>query len=77
VLPRPKHVERFSVRFPRRVRHDARAGVRLRRRRHDAVLGYGASRRHGHETDSGRETLESSGDESLFIDDAQLLNAEE
>ena len=40
-------------------------------------FGYGASRRYGNTADSGRKPLESSGDESLFVDEAELLNAEE
>ncbi len=32
---------------------------------------------YGNTADSGRKPLESSGDESLFVDDAELLNAEE
>jgi energy-coupling factor transporter ATP-binding protein EcfA2 len=78
VLMRPKRVETFSVRFPKRVRNtmpapvwDFDGGGTMQ------YFGYGASRRHGHEADSGRKPLESSGDESLFVDDAQLLNAEE
>jgi energy-coupling factor transporter ATP-binding protein EcfA2 len=78
VLMRPKRIERFSVKFPKRARNtmpapvwDFDGGGAIK------YFGYGASRRHGNEADSGRKPLESSGDESLFVDDAQLLNAEE
>ena len=78
VLMRPKKVEKFTVRFPKRARNampaplwDFNGAGSLH------YFGYGASRRHGNEADSGRKPLESSGDESLFVDDAQLLNAEE
>jgi energy-coupling factor transporter ATP-binding protein EcfA2 len=78
VLMRPKKVERFSVRFPKRARNAMPAPVwDFNGAGAIQYFGYGASRRHGNEADSGRKPLESSGDESLFVDDAQLLNAEE
>jgi energy-coupling factor transporter ATP-binding protein EcfA2 len=78
VLMRPKKVEKFTVRFPKRARNAMPAPVwdfngagAIR------YFGYGAARRHGSEADAGRKPIESSGDESLFVDDAKLLNAEE
>lgn len=78
VLMRPKAMGKFSVRFPKRNRNVMPAPVwDFNRGGTMQYFGYGASRRHGNEADSGRKPLESSGDESLFVDDAHLLNAEE
>jgi energy-coupling factor transporter ATP-binding protein EcfA2 len=78
VLMRPKRVQTFSVTFPKRARNAMPAPVwDFNGDGMMQYFGYGASRRHGSEADSGRKPIESSGDESLFIDDAQLLNAEE
>ena len=78
VLLRPREVAPFAVRYaPERRRTTPPPRWDFDR---DGMLnycGYGASRRHGQAADSGRKPLESSGDESLFIDDAELLNAEE
>jgi energy-coupling factor transporter ATP-binding protein EcfA2 len=78
VLLRPREIAQFSVRYGPERRHQSppprwdfnRDGTL-------SYFGYGASRRYGNTADSGRKPLESSGDESLFVDEADLLNAEE
>lgn len=78
VLMRPREVASFSVRYgAQRGRQDPPPRWDFNRDGSLNYFGYGASRRHGHAADSGRKPLESSGDESLFVDDAELLNAEE
>lgn len=78
VLLRPKEVAEFSVRYsPERRRQSPPPSWDFNRDGTLIYFGYGASRRHGQAADSGRKPLESSADESLFVDDAELLNAEE
>ncbi len=78
VLLRPREVAPFTVRYaPERRRTSPPPRWDFDRDGMLSYCGYGASRRHGQAADSGRKPLESSGDESLFIDDAELLNAEE
>ncbi len=78
VLLRPREVAEFSVRYaPERRRQIPPPRWDFDRDGTLNYFGYGASRRHGSAADSGRKPLESSGDESLFVDEAELLNAEE
>ncbi len=78
VLLRPREVAEFSVRYsPERRRQSPPPRWDFNRDGTLIYFGYGASRRHGQAADSGRKPLESSADESLFVDDAELLNAEE
>jgi energy-coupling factor transporter ATP-binding protein EcfA2 len=78
VLMRPKEIAEFSVRYaPERRRQSPPPRWDFNRDGTLDYFGYGAARRHGSAADSGRKPLESSGDESLFMDDADLLNAEE
>ena len=78
VLLRPREVAEFSVRYaPERRRQTPPPRWDFNRDGTLNYFGYGASRRYGNTADSGRKPLESSGDESLFVDDADLLNAEE
>lgn len=78
VLMRPKEVAEFSVRYaPEKRRQTPPPRWDFNRDGTLDYFGYGAARRHGSAADSGRKPLESSGDESLFVDDADLLNAEE
>jgi energy-coupling factor transporter ATP-binding protein EcfA2 len=78
VLLRPRETAPFTVRYaPQRRRTSPPPRWDFDRDGTLNYCGYGASRRHGQAADSGRKPLESSGDESLFIDDAELLNAEE
>jgi hypothetical protein len=78
VLLRPREVAPFTVRYgPERRRTAPPPRWDFDRDGTMSYFGYGASRRHGQAADSGRKPLDSSGDESLFIDDAELLNAEE
>ncbi len=78
VLLRPREVAEFSVRYsPARRRQSPPPRWDFNRDGTLIYFGYGASRRHGQAADSGRKPLESSADESLFVDDAELLNAEE
>ena len=78
VLLRPREVAEFSVRYaPDRRRQSPPPGWDFNRDGTLNYFGYGASRRYGNTADSGRKPLESSGDESLFVDEAELLNAEE
>ncbi len=78
VLLRPKEIAEFSVRYsPERRRQNPPPRWDFNRDGMLIYFGYGASRRHGQAADSGRKPLESSADESLFVDDAELLNAEE
>lgn len=78
VLLRPREVAAFSVRYGP-ARRGQSPPPRWDFDRDGALnyFGYGASRRYGNTADSGRKPLESSGDESLFVEDAELLNAEE
>ena len=77
-LLRPREVAEFSVRYsPARRRQSPPPRWDFNRDGTLIYFGYGASRRHGQAADSGRKPLESSADESLFVDDAELLNAEE
>lgn len=78
VLLRPREVAEFSVRYaPERRRQSPSPRWDFDRDGTLNYFGYGASRRYGNTADSGRKPLESSGDESLFVDEAELLNAEE
>ena len=78
VLLRPREVAEFSVRYaPERRRQSPPPRWDFNRDGTLNYFGYGASRRYGNTADSGRKPLESSGDESLFVDEAELLNAEE
>jgi energy-coupling factor transporter ATP-binding protein EcfA2 len=78
VLLRPREVSEFSVRYlPERGRQSTPPRWDFNRDGTLNYFGYGASRRYGNTADSGRKPLESSGDESLFVDEAELLNAEE
>lgn len=78
VLLRPREVAEFSVRYaPERRRQSPPPRWDFNRDGALNYFGYGASRRYGSAADSGRKPLDSSGDESLFVDDAELLNAEE
>ncbi|HXV65312.1 MAG TPA: AAA family ATPase [Vicinamibacteria bacterium] len=78
VLLRPREVAQFSVRYaPERRRQSPPPRWDFNRDGSLNYFGYGASRRYGNTADSGRKPLESSGDESLFVEDADLLNAEE
>ena len=77
-LLRPREVAEFSVRYaPERRRQSPPPRWDFNRDGTLNYFGYGASRRYGNTADSGRKPLESSGDESLFVDEAELLNAEE
>jgi energy-coupling factor transporter ATP-binding protein EcfA2 len=78
VLLRPREVAQFSVRYgPDRRRQSPSPRWDFDRGGTMNYFGYGASRRYGTTADSGRKPLESSGDESLFTEEADLLNAEE
>lgn len=78
VLLRPKEIADFSVRYaPEKRRQSPPPKWDFNRDGTLNYFGYGASRRYGNAADSGRKPLESSGDESLFVDEAELLNAEE
>ena len=78
VLLRPRETAQFSVRYaPERHRQSPPPRWDFNRDGTLNYFGYGASRRYGSTADSGRKPLESSGDESLFVDEAELLNAEE
>lgn len=78
VLLRPREIVPFSVRYaPDRRRQSPPPRWDFNRDGTLNYFGYGASRRYGNAADSGRKPLESSGDESLFVEDAELLNAEE
>ncbi|GMR21821.1 MAG: hypothetical protein BMS9Abin37_0138 [Acidobacteriota bacterium] len=78
VLLRPREEAEFSVRYaPERRRQTPPPRWDFDRDGTLNYFGYGASRRYGNTADSGRKPLESSGDESLFVDEAELLNAEE
>lgn len=78
VLLRPREIAQFSVRYgPERRRQSPPPRWDFNRDGTLNYFGYGASRRYGNTADSGRKPLESSGDESLFVDEADLLNAEE
>jgi energy-coupling factor transporter ATP-binding protein EcfA2 len=78
VLLRPREIAPFSVRYaPERGRQSPPPRWDFNRDGTLNYFGYGASRRYGNAADSGRKPLESSGDESLFVEDADLLNAEE
>jgi len=78
VLLRPKEIAQFSVRYgPDRGRVSPPPRWDFNRDGALSYFGYGASRRHGSTADSGRKPLDSSGDESLFLEDAELINAEE
>jgi len=78
VLLRPREIAQFSVRYaPERGRENPPPRWDFDRDGTLNYFGYGASRRYGNTADSGRKPLESSGDESLFVDEADLLNAEE
>jgi energy-coupling factor transporter ATP-binding protein EcfA2 len=78
VLLRPREVIECSVRYaPERRRQTPPPRWDFDRDGTLNYFGYGASRRYGNTADSGRKPLESSGDESLFVDEADLLNAEE
>ncbi len=78
VLLRPREIAQFSVRYgPERRRQNPPPRWDFNRDGTLNYFGYGASRRYGNTADSGRKPLESSGDESLFVDEAELLNAEE
>lgn len=78
VLLRPREIAHFSVRYaPERGRSNPPPRWDFDRPGTLNYFGYGASRRYLNAADSGRKPLESSGDESLFVDEAELLNAEE
>jgi energy-coupling factor transporter ATP-binding protein EcfA2 len=78
VLLRPREIAPFSVRYaPERRRQTPPPRWDFNRDGTLNYFGYGAARRYGNTADSGRKPLESSGDESLFVEDADLLNAEE
>ncbi|HEY7818874.1 MAG TPA: AAA family ATPase [Vicinamibacteria bacterium] len=78
VLLRPREIAQFSVRYaPERGRVSPPPRWDFDRSGTLNYFGYGASRRYLNAADSGRKPLESSGDESLFVDEAELLNAEE
>jgi hypothetical protein len=78
VLLRPREIVQFSVRYaPERRRTSPPPRWDFNRDGTLNYFGYGASRRYGSAADSGRKPLESSGDESLFVEEAELLNAEE
>ncbi len=78
VLLRPREIAQFSVRYaPERGRSNPPPRWDFNREGTLNYFGYGASRRYLNAADSGRKPLESSGDESLFVDEAELLNAEE
>jgi len=78
VLLRPREVAEFTVRYPpERRRQSPPPRWDFDRDGTLNYFGYGASRRYGNTADSGRKPLESSGDESLFVPEADLLNAEE
>ncbi len=78
VLLRPREVAQFSVRYAaERGRVSPPPRWDFNRSGTLNYFGYGASRRYLNAADSGRKPLESSGDESLFVDEAELLNAEE
>lgn len=78
VLLKPREVAQFSVRYaPERRRQAPPPRWDFNRDGSLNYFGYGAARRYGNTADSGRKPLDSSGDESLFVDDADLLNAEE
>ena len=78
VLLRPREIAQFSVRYaPERGRVSPPPRWDFNRSGTLNYFGYGASRRYLNAADSGRKPLESSGDESLFVDEAELLNAEE
>jgi hypothetical protein len=78
VLLRPRETAQFSVRYaPVRGRQTPPPRWDFDRSGTLNYFGYGASRRYLNAADSGRKPLESSGDESLFVDEAELLNAEE
>jgi energy-coupling factor transporter ATP-binding protein EcfA2 len=78
VLLRPREEAEFSVRYaPEQKRQTPPPRWDFNRGGMLNYYGYGASRRYGNTADSGRKPLESSGDESLFVEDAELLNAEE
>jgi energy-coupling factor transporter ATP-binding protein EcfA2 len=78
VLLRPRETAQFSVRYaPQRGRQTPPPRWDFDRSGTLNYFGYGAARRYLNAADSGRKPLESSGDESLFVDEAELLNAEE
>ena len=78
VLLRPREIAQYSVRYaPDRGRSNPPPRWDFNREGTLNYFGYGASRRYLNAADSGRKPLESSGDESLFVDEAELLNAEE
>jgi hypothetical protein len=78
VLMRPRQIAQYSVRYaPERGRSNPPPRWDFNGEGTLNYFGYGASRRYLNAADSGRKPLESSGDESLFVEDAELLNAEE
>ncbi|HEY7820291.1 MAG TPA: AAA family ATPase, partial [Vicinamibacteria bacterium] len=78
VLLRPREIAQFSVRYaPERGRVSPPPRWDFNRTGTLNYFGYGAQRRYLNAADAGRKPLESSGDESLFVDEAELLNAEE
>jgi hypothetical protein len=78
VLMRPRQIAQYSVRYaPERGRSSPPPRWDFNGEGTLNYFGYGASRRYLNAADSGRKPLESSGDESLFVEDAELLNAEE